>query len=114
MVPLRLGVGIRGKILEAWGMGMAVVSTSVGCSGLRNHHGENILVADTPDRFAQEVLSLLRDPERRQRLGEAGRKTVEQFYGWEQSANQLDALYQQLIARRRQIQTADLSTGGRG
>ncbi len=86
IVPLRLGVGIRGKILEAWGMSMAVISTSVGCAGLRCRDGENILIADAAEQFAQQVLSLINDPVRRQRLGEEGRKTAELFYSWDSSA----------------------------
>jgi glycosyltransferase involved in cell wall biosynthesis len=104
VVPLRLGVGIRGKILEAWGMGMAVVSTSVGCAGLEFEHGRNLLVGDTSEQLAAHVLSLLKDPDRRIQLGREGRKTAEAYYSWESSAEKLDALYQKMIkdsARRR-------------
>ncbi len=97
VVPLRLGVGIRGKILEAWGMEMPVVSTSVGCAGLHCENGRNLLVADTPGEFASRVLSLLRDPALRRRIGAEGRKTAEQYYGWEKSAEQLDRLYRHYI-----------------
>ena len=99
IVPLNLGVGIRGKILEAWAMGMAVVSTSVGCAGLRYEHNRNILVADTPKQFADRIFSLVKDPSRRQYLGEEGRRTVEQHYSWEGSARQLEALYRHYIDR---------------
>jgi glycosyltransferase involved in cell wall biosynthesis len=98
VVPLRLGVGIRGKILEAWGMRMAVVSTSVGCAGLQFEHGRNLLVGDTPELFAEHVVALLGDPVRRNRLGTEGRKTAEEFYSWESSALKLDTLYQSMIA----------------
>ncbi len=101
VVPLHLGVGIRGKILEAWAMGMAVVSSSVGCAGLRYENERNLLVADTTEQFAARVLSLLKDPERRRSLGAEGRKTAEQYYSWDRSAQQLDALYKQLIASSR-------------
>ena len=53
----------------------------------------NLLVADTPPLFAGQINALLKNPERRRRLGMEGRKTAEQFYGWERSASQLDALY---------------------
>jgi glycosyltransferase involved in cell wall biosynthesis len=99
IVPLRLGVGIRGKILEAWGMEMPVVSTSVGCAGLRYGNGRNLLVADTPEQFAGQVLTLIKDPEMRRRVGVEGRKTAERYYGWENSVGQLDALYQKYIHR---------------
>jgi sugar transferase (PEP-CTERM/EpsH1 system associated) len=100
VVPLRLGVGIRGKILEAWGMKMAVVSTSVGCAGLRCENDRNLLVADTEKHFSSQILSLLRNPSQRQRLGEEGRKTVEQYYGWEKSAQELHALYRHYLNGR--------------
>jgi GT2 family glycosyltransferase/glycosyltransferase involved in cell wall biosynthesis len=100
VVPLRLGVGIRGKILEAWSMQMPVVSTSVGCAGLRYENGRNILVADSPAGFAMQVLSLLRDPAARSRLGQEGRKTAEQHYSWEKTAQQLDKLYRHFISRQ--------------
>ena len=101
VVPLRLGVGIRGKILEAWSMKMAVVSTSVGCAGLRCEDGRNLLIADTRELFASQILSLLRDPSQRQRLGEEGRKTAEQYYSWERSVQELDALYRHYLDCRR-------------
>ncbi|MBN1569910.1 MAG: glycosyltransferase [Acidobacteria bacterium] len=97
VVPLRLGVGIRGKILEAWGMKMAVVSTSVGCAGLRCESGRNLLIADTKELFAAHILALLKDPAQRKRLGEEGRKIVEQYYGWEKSAQELHALYRHYL-----------------
>jgi glycosyltransferase involved in cell wall biosynthesis len=97
VVPLRLGVGIRGKILEAWAMGMAVVATSVACAGLSYENGKNLLLADSAELFASQVVTLLKDPEHRRRLGAEGRKTVEELYCWEAAAQKLDRLYRQYI-----------------
>jgi glycosyltransferase involved in cell wall biosynthesis len=96
VVPLRLGVGIRGKILEAWGMGLAVVATSVACAGLNYEDGKSLLVADSAELFASHVVALLKDPSRRQRLGAEGRRIAEAHYGWEASVQKLDALYESL------------------
>jgi glycosyltransferase involved in cell wall biosynthesis len=93
IVPVRLGAGIRGKILEAWSMAMPVVATNVGCAGLRYHNGANLLVADSPERFADCVVSLLKDPVLRERLGRAGRQTAEQYYGWDTVTSRLENLY---------------------
>jgi polysaccharide biosynthesis protein PslH len=98
VVPLRLGVGIRGKILEAWAMGLPVVATSVACAGLRCEHGGNILVADLPGPFAAHVAALLQNPAEGARLGSEGRRTAEEFYGWDASAGLLDALYRTMMA----------------
>ncbi len=81
-MPLRIGGGTRLKIFEAMAMNKAVISTSVGAEGLPVRSGENILLADTPNDFAESVISLLRDPNQRQRLGTAARALVQQRYSW--------------------------------
>ncbi len=83
VVPLRVGGGTRLKILDAWAMGKAVVSTSVGCEGLDARDGDNILVRDDPAAFADAVLSVLRDADLRRRLGASARRTVERTYSWD-------------------------------
>jgi len=40
-------------------------------------------VADKPEVLAQQILALLRNPERRALLGSAGRALVEAEYDWE-------------------------------
>ena len=42
-------------------MAKPMVSTTVGCEGIDVHSGEHLLVADTPDDFADAVVLLLRD-----------------------------------------------------
>jgi glycosyltransferase involved in cell wall biosynthesis len=101
VVPLRVGGGTRLKILDAWAMGKAVVSTSVGCEGLEVRPGENILVADTPEAFADAVLSLLRDRELRRRLGRGGRATVEARYAWDAVGRAMTEAYVGLLAAGR-------------
>jgi sugar transferase (PEP-CTERM/EpsH1 system associated) len=92
VVPLRSGSGTRIKIFEAMAMGKAVVSTSMGAEGLPVRHGENIILADDPADFARQVVDLLRDPPRRQRLGHAARQLVEQSYGWPAVAAYFDSI----------------------
>ncbi len=82
IVPLRIGGGTRLKIFEAMGMAKAVVSTSIGAEGLPVRHGETILLTDEPAKFAACVVSLLRDPAQRKRLGQASRKLVEENHSW--------------------------------
>ena len=99
VVPIRFGGGTRIKILDAWAMGRAVVSTSVGCEGLRAVDGENILVRDAPESFASAVAEVLADPELRGRLGRAGRSTVEEFYSWDIVGSRMRQLYSTLALR---------------
>jgi polysaccharide biosynthesis protein PslH len=89
IAPLRIGGGTRLKILEAFAMRKAVVSTSVGCEGLAVESGKHLLIADQPEAFAQAVVGLLHNPSMRIALGNAGRALVEAEYSWEQAGTQL-------------------------
>lgn len=80
VVPLRIGSGTRLKILESAGMSRAVVSTRVGAEGLGFVPGEEIVLADEPDAFADAVADLLVDAERRRALGDAARARVARHY----------------------------------
>ena len=101
IVPLRIGGGTRLKIYEAMAMGKAVVSTSVGAEGLAVRSGENIVLADTPNDFAQAVISLLRDPRQRQQLGAAARTLVQENYSWTIVANDFASTLQEVIISSR-------------
>jgi polysaccharide biosynthesis protein PslH len=61
IVPLLSGSGMRVKIIEGMAMGKTIVSTSVGAEGIHVTHGENILIADTAELFANEILKTLED-----------------------------------------------------
>jgi len=97
VVPLRIGGGTRLKILDAMAMGRAIVSTSVGAEGLDVSDGENIMLADTPQEFADRVVELLEDDARRRRLGAAGRALVEAHYSWDRLVAKLDDFIRELV-----------------
>lgn len=99
-VPIRAGGGTRIKILDAWAMGKAVVSTAVGCEGLEAVDGENILIRDDPREFAGAVARVLREPALRRALGLAGRRTAEQRYGWDAIGEAMNRAYKALVQRR--------------
>ena len=98
VVPLREGGGSRVKILEAMALGTPVVSTSKGVEGLNVRPSTDLLVADTPAEFADQVLRLLASPELRQSLSQHARQTVETRYDWAQ----LGAAFDQLVVNAAQ------------
>ena len=100
VVPLRVGGGTRLKILDAWAMGKAVVSTPVGCEGLAARDGDNILIRDTAAGFAEAIRQVMADAALRERLGAAARSTVERVYSWPVVGEKLRALYLPLAAGR--------------
>jgi glycosyltransferase involved in cell wall biosynthesis len=91
--PLLEGGGTRLKILDAMAMGKPVVSTSIGCEGLRVAPGENILIGDGAKTLAELSLRLFAEKEMRERLGSFGRTLVESKYSWVQVCRQLASSY---------------------
>ncbi len=91
--PITDGGGTRLKILDALAMGKAVVSTRVGCEGLRTVDGKHVLLADTAEEFAGAVMALLTDDRLRSALSTAGRDLVAGEYSWDFIATQLERAY---------------------
>lgn len=58
IVPVRIGSGIRTKILYAMAQGTPVISTSIGCEGIEVIDGESILIANTKEGFNMSILKL--------------------------------------------------------
>jgi glycosyltransferase involved in cell wall biosynthesis len=101
IVPLRIGGGTRLKILDAWAMGKAVVSTSIGCEGLEVKDGENILIRDDPPGFAEAIAEVLGDDALRGRLERNARLTAEKTYSWSIVGQHLRASYASLLQAAR-------------
>jgi glycosyltransferase involved in cell wall biosynthesis len=101
VVPLRIGGGTRLKIVEAMSMAKPIVSTRIGAEGLDLTHDEDILLADTPQDFADQVARVLGDAELATRLGRAARQTAIRGYSWKTAAEKMDALFQELVSARR-------------
>jgi len=75
-VPLRIGSGVRMKVLEAWARGVPVVGTSAAVSGLEVEDGREALVADDPAAFARAVARLRSEAGLAPRLVEEGRRAL--------------------------------------
>ncbi len=62
LVPLRFESGTRFKILEAGACKIPMVSTTLGAEGLMVEHEKHILIADTPEDFANAIINLVTNP----------------------------------------------------
>ena len=80
--PLFSGTGQRVKLLEAFAMCAAVITTSVGAAGFPIVNGLHAMIADTPAEFRTAVATLASSPELRSRLGKAARQMIEDSFSW--------------------------------
>ena len=76
VAPLRFGAGVKGKTNQSMSFGVPVVSTSVGAEGMHLTHEKNVLLADDPQEFAQQVIRLHRDRELWAALSRSGLKNI--------------------------------------
>ena len=91
--PIRYGVGIQNKVLEALAMTTPVVSTPQAVSALQVTPGQELLVGESPEAIAQAIITLLRDDQLHQRIGQAGRRYVETYHDWGVVAEKLEQVY---------------------
>jgi glycosyltransferase involved in cell wall biosynthesis len=96
VVPLRLGGGMRVKVLEALAAGKAVIASRRAVEGLDLTHGEQLLIAETDAEFVAAAHELLADPARRGALAARGRSWAQGHLSWERVADAYDELYREL------------------
>jgi polysaccharide biosynthesis protein PslH len=109
IVPLRIGGGTRLKIFEAMAMGKPVVSTTIGAEGLPVEPGADVIVADSPGKFADAVVRLFRSEAERTRIAEAGRRLVTEQYDWSTVFGHLEQALEAAARGSRQHDTAPVS-----
>lgn len=80
IAPILFGSGTRIKILEAMAYGRAVVSTTMGAEGMGLTDGQELLLADKMERFAEALATLSLRPELMQTLVENARLFQQQYF----------------------------------
>jgi glycosyltransferase involved in cell wall biosynthesis len=95
--PLRLGAGIKNKVLEAMAMGCPVVATPLSVDGIDSRHERDVLVADE-DALADNVIRVLKDADLQRRLSANGRQLIEARYSWSRVADMYEELYQKALS----------------
>ncbi len=78
--PMLVAGGLLQKVVDAMGMGVAVVATSASNHGLSATPGEHLHVADAPEAFADAVVALLQDSQARAELATAGQRFIQTHY----------------------------------
>lgn len=89
IVPLRLGAGVKIKVLESLASGLPVITTSVGAEGIMAKNNRDILIEDDPSVFAKKLNNLINDEEKRKVISYNGKKAIENNYFKEYNAEVL-------------------------
>jgi glycosyltransferase involved in cell wall biosynthesis len=97
VTPIKGPGGTRLKILEAMASALPVVTTTVGAEGLGVENGKEALITGDLDELVKSAVKVLKDPDLANKLGESGRKFVEENYTWDASAEKLDRIYEEIV-----------------
>ena len=97
IAPMRIGSGLQNKLLEAMSMGIPCVTTSLANHSLKAEDGKEILVADSPDRLADAVVSLLSDQQLATSLTDNASQFVRRNFSWSSSVRLLENVLQSAI-----------------
>ncbi len=97
IAPLLSGSGIRIKIIESMAMARAVVSSSIGAEGINCTTGENIMIADSPEDFAQSLTELYRNPDQARQIGINAKELISQEHNTTKIIHRLVSFYQEIL-----------------
>jgi glycosyltransferase involved in cell wall biosynthesis len=96
VLPFQSGGGVKNKLLEAASMSKPIVCSRRACNGLNAAASMPFrIVANDPNAWAREILSLWSDETARLELGKAGREWVIANHSWNAAAHSaVSALFQ--------------------
>lgn len=79
VVPLRVGAGVKGKVVEAAYYQIPLVTTSIGGEGLDTAVG-NMVLEDDADQMASVICDLYEDYARLKDMSDAGKVFIEKYF----------------------------------
>ncbi|MFA7675378.1 MAG: glycosyltransferase family 4 protein, partial [Endomicrobiia bacterium] len=93
IAPIRLGGGIKGKVLEAMAAGLPVIATNEAVDGIDHNMTEAVLSSDDADIFADNIVKLVKDKKLYNTISKNARIIVEKNYDWKIIAQTLNNFY---------------------
>lgn len=95
IAPIRYGAGVKGKINTSMTYGVPVVATSIAAEGMNLVHDKDILIADTPEEFARQIVRAYDDERLWTNLSNSGKVNIEQHFSFSVAEHQLRNILQE-------------------
>ncbi len=100
IAPMRVGAGLQNKVLVSLASQLPVVATPIANEGIIAPEGDVILTAKGDAEFAQDVIDLLNNPNRRKQLGGNALEFMQQRWTWDFHFRKLEEMMAQLVLDR--------------
>jgi len=94
--PMIMGSGLKNKVLEAFILSRSVVSTQMGIESLPVTHNEHCLIAESSEQFAEHVIDLLKNTDKRTALGQSAKELVMINYTWSQVGQKFNRILESI------------------
>ena len=95
IAPMQIGTGLQNKLLEAMAMQIPCITSTLANESLLAKADDEVMIADSPFIYAQQILSLLNDEEKAAKLAKNGFHFVKSNYDWEAATDILSHLIEE-------------------
>lgn len=94
IAPIRYGAGVKGKINTSMTYGVPVVATTIAAEGMNLIHNKDILIADTPEDFAKQIVRAYDEKQIWTSLSNSGKVNIERHFSFSVAEQQLRNILQ--------------------
>ncbi|WP_312075194.1 glycosyltransferase [Chryseobacterium sp.] len=98
IAPIRIGSGIRTKILYSLAQFAPVVSTQLGCEGIGLTDCSNILIADDIESFKTKIFDLFNSPSEAYKLSKEAFNFIQENFSQEKLTQERLSIYKELLS----------------
>ncbi len=97
IIPVHEASGIRIKLAEAMMLSKAIVSTSIGASGIENLSNNEILLADDAESFANHLVNLINDNNLKNQLSKQAHNFALNYFEQEACSKKMIDFYKDIL-----------------
>ena len=97
VIPVKVGGGMRVRILECFARGVPVITTTIGAEGIDVADGQNIFIEDEEEKFAQRIVEVLATEPLRSKVVLNAKNLVMEKYDWSVVLKELERVYSELV-----------------
>ena len=92
IAPMQIGTGLQNKLLEAMAMKIPCISSPLANNALKAKDGEEIIIGDSPEKYAEKIIYFLENYNEAEKIAENGFSFVHKNYNWENATMKLEKL----------------------
>ncbi|HIF8759059.1 TPA: glycosyltransferase family 4 protein [Legionella pneumophila] len=89
VAPMRIGAGVQNKVLEYMSLGLPVITSPIALEGLKAQPGKDLLVADSPEEFVEQIDRLWNNQLLRSQLALSGLNYIKNNHSWSEQLKPL-------------------------